>query len=71
MKLLPRRPNRRRTAGFATVVVLTLLAIMALLLAINADSVRRAHREVRLVDQRQLQQPWLGTNSIPAPAPKP
>jgi hypothetical protein len=53
------------------VVVLTLLAIMALLLAINADSVRRAHREVRLVDQRQLQQPWLGTNSIPAPAPKP
>jgi type II secretory pathway component PulK len=71
MKLLPCRPNRRRTSGFATVVVLTLLAIMALLLAINADSVRRAHREVRLVDQRQLQKPWLGTNSIPAPAPKP
>lgn len=71
MKLLSRRPNRRRTSGFATVVVLILLAIMALLLAINADSVRRAHREVRLVDQRQLQQPWLGTNSIPAPPPKP
>jgi type II secretory pathway component PulK len=71
MKLLPRRPNRRRTSGFATVVVLTLLAIMALLLAINADSVRRAHREVRLVDQRQLQQPWLRTNSVPALAPKP
>ncbi len=71
MNLLPHRPNRRRTSGFATVVVLTLLAIMALLLAINADSVRRAHREVRLVDQRQLQQPWLGTNSVPAPAPKP
>jgi type II secretory pathway component PulK len=71
MKLLPCRPNRRRTSGFAAVVVLTLLAIMALLLAINADSVRRAHREVRLVDQRQLQQPWQGTNSIPAPAPKP
>jgi type II secretory pathway component PulK len=71
MKLLPCRPKRRRTSGFATVVVLTLLAIMALLLAINADSVRRAHREVRLVDQRQLQQPWLGTNSVAAPAPKP
>ena len=71
MKLLPCRPNRRRTSGFATVVVLTLLAIMALLLAINADSVRRAHREVRLVDQRQLQKPWLGTNSVAAPAPKP
>ncbi len=62
--------NRAR-GGFATVVVLTLLAIMALLLAINADSVRRAHREVRLAEQRQLQKPWLGTNSVNAPLPPP
>lgn len=69
---LASRPNRSRPrSAFASVVVLTMLALMALLLAINADSVKQAFREVRLVEERQAKQPWLTTNApVPAP-PKP
>lgn len=70
MKTSPQFPRTRRTGAFATVAVLAILAIMCLLLMVNADSVRRAFREVRLVEQRQLQQhPWLVTNSVAVPVP--
>lgn len=70
MRILPPISGRRRDDGFATVAVLAILAIMCLLLMVNADSVKRAFREVRLVEQRQLQQHrWLITNTVVAPVP--
>ncbi len=59
----PCSANRRQAGAFATVVVLALIAIMCLLIAVNASSARRAYREIRLVRDKQLShQPWLITN---------
>lgn len=69
MKTSCQTPKTGPAGAFATVAVLAILAIMCLLLMVNADSVQRAFREVRLVEQRQLQQhPWLVTNNV-VPAP--
>lgn len=66
------RCARRCQSGVASVLVLVLLAILGVLLYVNASSTQRAFRETRLVDERQQRHhPWLRTNTPPAAAPAP
>jgi type II secretory pathway component PulK len=45
---------RRRQRGSAVVVYLTLLAIMVILAAANSNTLLHLHRELNLLDQRQI-----------------
>jgi hypothetical protein len=46
--------RRRRQHGSAVVVFLALLAIMVILSAANSNTLLHLHRELNLLDQRQI-----------------
>jgi Zn-dependent protease len=46
--------RRHRQCGSAVVVYLTLLAIMVILAAANTNTLLYLHRELNLLDQRQI-----------------
>jgi type II secretory pathway pseudopilin PulG len=51
----------------ATIIVLAIIGIFCLIALANAESVKRAFREVRLVQEQQYKhQPWLMTNGVVA-----
>jgi hypothetical protein len=52
MKIIYPSPSRQR--GFATIVFITLLAIMVVLATANTTALIRLHREVRLLEQNQI-----------------
>ena len=74
MKLNRPSQNRRRAEqGFFLVVVMIILAtIMLIYLAANSRRLANLKREIRLVEQKQVQRlnrsPAVATNSIPSPA---
>jgi hypothetical protein len=47
-------PKHSQPGGFATIVFITLLAIMFLLAAANTMALIRLHREVKLMEQNQI-----------------
>ena len=47
--------RRRRQHGSAVVVFLALLAIMVILSAANSNTLLHLHRELKLLDQRQVE----------------
>ena len=52
------RLNPSRTArenGSAVLILITLLAVMLLLLTANSSALLHLHRELKLLDQRQLE----------------
>ena len=46
------RPHRQ--SGSAVLIFITLLAIMLMLVAANSSALLHLHRELRLLDQRQI-----------------
>jgi hypothetical protein len=58
MKILPkenaRHLARRNESGMATIMFISLLAIMALLAAAESASLIRLHREVKWMEQQQI-----------------
>lgn len=50
MKITP----QKNEAGLATIVFITLLAIMALLAAANTAALIHLHRDVKLLEQQQI-----------------
>ena len=63
-------PKYSRPGGFATIVFITLLAIMFLLAAANTMALIRLHREVKLVEQNQIKR-LNGPQANPSPAATP
>jgi hypothetical protein len=64
-RLFPNRRALARRRGFAaSVIVLALMAVMAALLLSTTRSVAALDRELRLVEQRQLQK-----YALPSPVP--
>ena len=66
MRIPPSR-RRRTECGVAVVVVLALLAIVTLYVTANLHSLRNLHREVRLVEERQLRF-WSAASPTNPPA---
>jgi hypothetical protein len=59
--------QKRNEDGLATVVFITLLAIMVMLVAANSMALVRLHKEVRFLEQQQVKRlNGLQTNSAPA-----
>ncbi len=59
MKIQHNNPPRRRAPGHseggsATIVFITLLAIMVILVTVNGKALFRLHREVRFMEQQQV-----------------
>jgi hypothetical protein len=50
MKIIP----QKNEAGLATIVFITLLAIMVLLAAANTAALIHLHRDVKLLEQQQI-----------------
>ena len=46
--------RRHRQSGSAVLVFITLLAIMVILTAANSNTLLHLHRELKLLDQRQI-----------------
>lgn len=65
-------PNHRQS-GSAVLIMITLLAVMLLLLTANSSALLHLHRELKLLDQRQVERLNASqTNvvtSVLAPAP--
>jgi hypothetical protein len=56
MKIFPSNfTERRRQNGSAVLVFITLLAIMLLLITANSSTLLHLHRELKLLDQRQVE----------------
>ncbi len=56
MKISQPNPTRRRhQGGSAVLIFITLLAIMLLLLTANSSTLLHLHRELKLLDQRQVE----------------
>ena len=70
MKIFPGINNRSRHVekGFATMVFITLLAIMMILAAANTAALIRLHREVRSLEQQQIKR-LNGSQASAAPVP--
>jgi len=47
--------RRHRQSGSAVLVFITLLAIMLLLITANSSTLLHLHRELKLLDQRQVE----------------
>jgi hypothetical protein len=64
------RPNvsrRRRQRGSAVLILLILLLIMVMLAAANSSALLHFHRELKLLDQRQVERLNASqTNATPA-----
>jgi hypothetical protein len=54
MKIQSKYFVRKSDTGSATVVLITLLAIMVILVAANSKSLFILHREVKLLEQQQV-----------------
>lgn len=54
MKILSQTNPRQREGGMATIVFITLLAIMVLLATAESASLIRLHREIKFVEQQQI-----------------
>jgi len=53
---LPNKKSRRKERGLATVFVLVILGIMAILLSSNTGSLRNLNEHLKLVEEQQLKQ---------------
>lgn len=59
--------QKRSEDGLATIVFITLLAIMVTLVAANSMALGRLHKEVRFLEQQQVKRlNGSQTNSAPA-----
>jgi hypothetical protein len=47
--------RRHRQSGSAVVIFITLLAIMLMLITANSSTLLHLHRELKLLDQRQVE----------------
>ena len=47
--------RRHRQSGSAVVIFITLLAIMLMLITANSSALLHLHRELKLLDQRQVE----------------
>jgi hypothetical protein len=47
--------RRRRQSGSAVLIFITLLAIMLMLITANSSALLHLHRELKLLDQRQVE----------------
>lgn len=47
-------PRPHRQSGSAVLIFITLLAIMLMLIAANGSALLHLHRELKLLDQRQI-----------------
>jgi hypothetical protein len=59
--------NRRKEDGLATIVFITLLAIMVLLAAANTAALIHLHRDVKLLEQQQIKR-LNASQAISSPA---
>jgi hypothetical protein len=65
MKIQRIHSVRRNERGMATLVFIALLAIMLLLVTANGESLFQLHREMKLLEQRQIKRLDASqTNSI-------
>ena len=48
-------PRCRRQGGSAVLIFITLLAIMLMLITANSSALLHLHRELKLLDQRQVE----------------
>ena len=55
LKRRERRAPWRSEGGSATVVFIALLSIMVILVMVNGKALFRLHREVKLIEQQQIQ----------------
>ena len=53
---LPYKKSRRNERGLATVFVLVILGIMAILLSSNTGALRNLNGHLRLIEEQQLKQ---------------
>jgi hypothetical protein len=65
--LSAREKNRRKEDGLATIVFITLLAIMVLLAAANTAALIHLHRDVKLLEQNQIKR-LNASQAVPATA---
>jgi len=67
-----RRIKKHRPCdGIALVVVLVMVSLLVVLVAINADTVRRTFREIKRVEAQQLKRMSGLTNQLPASTNQP
>ncbi|GEM_PF-2260849 len=63
--------SSRHESGFATVAIIILLMAASAFMATTALTFRNLHRELRFVEQQQLQHwrenPLITTNGVPVP----
>jgi hypothetical protein len=73
MKTFHRRNSRHNERGMVTVVFIALLAIMLLLVMANGKSLFHLHREIKLLEQKQIKRLNAAqTNEVAvAQSPKP
>jgi len=67
MKIPVSSPQRRQN-GVAIVVILALLSIMLLYITANVRSLHHLGRELRLLEQRQIQRLERSQTNAPSPA---
>lgn len=63
--------KHRPCDGIALVVVLVMVSLLVVLVAINADTVRRTFREIKRVETQQLKRMSGLTNQLPASTNQP
>ena len=62
------RRSKRKEAGSAVLVVIALIAIIFIYIAANLSALHNLHRELRLIEKRQIQrlQTRPGSGATPA-----
>jgi hypothetical protein len=71
MKIQEQNPIRRSEGGMATVIFIALLAIMMILVMAESRALFHLHREVKLLEQKQIKR--LNnppTNAVATPIPE-
>ena len=63
--------RRHRQSGSAVLIFITLLAIMLMLITANSSALLHLHRELKLLDQRQVERLNASQTNVTATAVSP
>jgi hypothetical protein len=63
--------RRHRQSGSAVLIFITLLAIMLMLITANSSTLLHLHRELKLLDQRQVERLNASQTNVTATAVSP